>query len=76
MTILIKFTFSVSVQSHDLSNMQLDTSDILFAAFKNAFVIKGFICFTDIFTYKQFSCQEFIKKKSICVTTIDKINNF
>ena len=41
--------------------MQHDTSDILFSAFKNTFVMKGFICFTDIFIYKQFSCQEFIK---------------
>jgi hypothetical protein len=41
--------------------MQHDTSDISFSAFKNTFVMKGFICFTDIFIYKQFSCHEFIK---------------
>jgi hypothetical protein len=29
--------------------MQQDTSDILFTAFKNALIMKGFICFTDIF---------------------------
>jgi hypothetical protein len=55
--------------------MQHDTSDILFSAFKNTFVMKGFICLTDIFIYKQFSCRKFIKK-SIFVTNIDKINNF
>ena len=54
--------------------MQHDTFDILFFAFKNKFVMKGFICFTDIFIYKQFSCHEFIKKL-IIVTNIDKINN-
>ena len=47
-----------------------------FFLFKNTFVMKGFICFTDIFIYKQLSCHEFIKKKSIFVTNIDKINNF
>ena len=55
--------------------MQYNTSDILFSAFKNTFLMKGFICFTDIFIYKQFSCDEFIKK-SIFVTNIDEINNF
>ena len=55
--------------------MQHDTSDISFSAFKNTFVMKGFICFTDIFIYKQFSCHEFIKQ-SILVTNIDEINNF
>ena len=50
-------------------------SDISYSAFKNTFVMKGFICFTDIFIYKQFSCHEFIKK-SIFVANIDKINNF
>ena len=50
------------------------TSDILFSAFKNTFVIKGFICFIDIFIHKQFSSHGFIKK-SIFVTNIDKINN-
>ena len=55
--------------------MQDETSDISFSAFKNTFVIKGLICFTDIFIYKQFSCHEFIKK-SIFVANIDKINNF
>ena len=55
--------------------MQHDTSDILFSAFINTFVMKGFICFTDIFIYKQFSCHEFIEK-SIFVTNIDKMNNF
>ena len=59
---LIKFTFSDSVESHDLNKMQNDTSDISFSAFKNTFVMKGFICFTDIFIYKQFSCDELIKK--------------
>ena len=54
--------------------MQHDTFDISFSALKNTFVMKGFICFTDIFIYKQFICQEFIKK-SIFVTNIDKINN-
>jgi hypothetical protein len=54
--------------------MQHDTSYILFSAFKNTFVIKGFISFTDIFIYKQFGCHEFIKKL-IFVTNIDKINN-
>jgi hypothetical protein len=72
---LIKFTFSDSVESHDLNKMQYDTSDILFSAFKNTFVMKGFICFTDIFIYKQFSCHEFIKKY-IFEINIDKINNF
>ena len=42
--------------------MQQDTSDIIFSAFKNTFVMKGFICFNDIFIYKQFSCHEFDKK--------------
>ena len=37
-------------------------SDILFSAFKNTFVMKGFICFTDIYIYKLFSCHEFINK--------------
>jgi hypothetical protein len=37
--------------------------------------MKGYISFTDIFIYKQFSCHEFIKK-SIFVANIDKINNF
>ena len=55
--------------------MQHDTSDILFSAFQNTFVMKGFICFTDNFIYKQFSSHEFIKK-SIFVTNIDEINNF
>ena len=55
--------------------MQHDTSDILFSASKNTFVMKGFICFTDIYIYKLFSCHEFIKI-SIFVTNIDKINNF
>ena len=55
--------------------MQHDTSDILIFAIENTFVMKGFICFTDIFIYKQFSCHEFIKK-SIIVTNIDKMNNF
>ena len=41
-------------------------SDILFSAFKNTFVMKGFICFTDIFIYKKFSCLEFIKKINLC----------
>ena len=50
-------------------------SDISFSAFKNTFVMKDFICFTDIFIYKQFSCHEFIKK-SIFIANIDKINNF
>ena len=54
--------------------MQQDTSDILFSAFKNTLVMKGFICFTDIFIHKQFSCHEFIKKL-IIVTNIDKMNN-
>jgi hypothetical protein len=31
---LITFTFSDSVESHDLNKMQCDTSDILFSAFK------------------------------------------
>jgi hypothetical protein len=72
---LIRLTFSYSVQSHDLNKMQHDISDILFYAFKNTFVLKGFICFTDIFINKQFSCRQFINK-SIFVTNIDKINNF
>ena len=50
-------------------------SDISFSAFKNTFVMKGFICFTDIYIYKKFSWLEFIKK-SIFVANIDKINNF
>ena len=54
--------------------MQHDTSAGLFSAFKNAFVMKGFICFTDIFIYKQFSCHEFIKK-SIIVTNINEMKN-
>jgi hypothetical protein len=54
--------------------MQQDTFDILFSAFKNTFVMKGFICFTDIFIYKQISCHEFIKK-SIIVTNINEMNN-
>jgi hypothetical protein len=54
--------------------MQHDTSDILFSALKNAFVMKGFICFTDIVIYKQFSCHEFIKK-TIIVTNINEMNN-
>ena len=40
---LIKLPLSDSVQSHDLNKMQHDTSDILFSAFKNTFVMKGFI---------------------------------
>ena len=60
--ILIKLTWSYSVQSQDENKMQHDTSDILFSAFKNTFVMKGFICFTDIFFYKQFSCHDYIKK--------------
>ena len=55
--------------------MQHDISDISFSAFKNTFVMKGVICFTDIFIYNQFSCDELIKK-SIFVTNIDKMNNF
>jgi hypothetical protein len=51
--------------------MQHDISDILFSAFKNTFAMKGFIFFTDIFIYKQFSCHQFIKK-SVFVTNIDK----
>jgi hypothetical protein len=51
--------------------MQRDTSYILISEFKNTFFIKGFICFTDIFIYKQFSCHELIKK-SIFITNIDK----
>ena len=53
--------------------MQHDISDILFFTFKNTFVMKGFICFTDIFIHKQFICHEFIKKK-IVITNIDKMN--
>ena len=37
--------------------------------------MKDFICFTDIFIYKKFSCHEFIAK-SIFVTNIEKNNNF
>ena len=48
--------------------------DILFSAFKNTFVMKGFICFTDIVIHKQFSCHEFIKK-TIIVTNINEMNN-
>jgi hypothetical protein len=55
--------------------MQYDRSNILFSAFKNTFVMKGFVCFTDINIHKQFSCHDFTKK-SIFVTNIDKINNF
>jgi hypothetical protein len=33
--------------------MQQETTDISFSAFKNTFVMKVFICFTDIFIYKQ-----------------------
>ena len=33
--------------------------------------MKGFICFTDIFIYKQLGCHEFIQKSNI-----DKMNNF
>jgi hypothetical protein len=55
--------------------MQQDTSDSLFSAFKNTFVMKGFFCFTDIVIYKQFSCHEFINK-SIIVTNIDNMKNF
>ena len=36
--------------------------------------MKGFICFTDICIYKQFSCHEFIEK-SMYATNIDKMNN-
>ena len=54
---------------------QHDTSDILFSPFKNTLVMKSFICFTDIFIYKQFTCHEFIKK-SIFGRNIDNINNF
>ena len=43
--------------------MQNDISDILFSAFKDTFVKKGFICFPDISIYKEFSGHEFIKKK-------------
>ena len=50
-------------------------SDISFSTFKNTFVMKGFICFTDIFIYRQCSCHEFMKK-IIFVANIDKINNF
>jgi hypothetical protein len=73
--ILIKLTLPYTVQSQDENKMQYDRSDILFSAFKNTFVMKGFVCFTDIFIYKQLSCHEFIKK-SIFETNIDKINNF
>ena len=55
--------------------MQQVTSDILFSAFENTFVMKGFFCFTDIVIYKQFSCHEF-KNKSIIVTNIDNMKNF
>jgi hypothetical protein len=55
--------------------MQQDTSDSLFSAFENTFVMKGFFCFTDIVIYKQFSCHEF-KNKSIIVTNIDNMKNF
>jgi hypothetical protein len=72
--ILITLTFSDSGQSHDWEKMQHETSDILFSAFKNTFVMNRFICFTDIFIYKQLSCHAFIKK-SIFVLNIDKINN-
>jgi hypothetical protein len=50
-------------------------SDISFSAFKNTFDMKDFICFTDIFIYKQFSCHDFIKKSS-SVANIAKINHF
>jgi len=73
--ILIKLRLSHSVQSHDQNRMQHDTSDIIFYAFKNTFVMKSFICFTNIFIYLQFSCHEFIKK-SIFITNIDKMNHF
>jgi hypothetical protein len=55
--------------------MQQDTSDSLFSAFENTFVMKGFFCFTDIVIYKQFSCHEF-KNKSIIVTNIDNMKKF
>jgi hypothetical protein len=55
--------------------MQHDTSDILFSELKNTFVMKGFICFTDIFIYKQFSCQELIRK-SIFEANIDIMSKF
>ena len=32
-----------------------------FLHLKNTFLMKSFICFTDFFIYKQFSCHEFIK---------------
>jgi hypothetical protein len=73
--ILIKLTFSDSVESHDLNKMQHDTPDILFSAFKITFVMKGFICFIDIFIYKQFNCHKFLKK-TIFVINIDQMNNF
>ena len=44
-----------------LNKIKHDISDILFSAFNNTFVMKRFICFTDIFIYKQFSFHEFIK---------------
>lgn len=43
--------------SVSVKKMQHNTYDALFSAFKDTFVMKDIICFTDIFTYKQFSCQ-------------------
>jgi hypothetical protein len=55
--------------------MQHDTSIILCFEFKNTFIMKDFICFTDIVIYKQFSCHEFIKNINFC-NKYRKINNF
>jgi hypothetical protein len=63
--------FKVNIFSLSSKNM----SDILFSAFKNAFVMKRFVYFTDIFIYKQFSCHGYMGNHFFFVTNIDTINN-
>ena len=65
--ILIKLTFSDSVQSHDLNKMQQDTSDILFSLLKITFNLKGSVDQEFRFIVK-------IKKKTFFVRNFDKIN--
>ena len=63
--ILCKFLFlAIQHKFNIFSFSSKDTSDILFSAFKNAFVMKRFICFTDIFIYNQFSCHGYLHRKS------------
>jgi hypothetical protein len=49
-------------------------SAFLFSAFKNTFVMNGFICVTDIFIYKQFSCPDPFKL-NVILNREDKISD-